>query len=169
MPRKSRAIDDELIKKCHKELKELGVRSEVGRRIQAIISAKTHGITQVCKIFNISRDTMMRWIKSFKEEGASSFAIKPGRGRKNRLSDKQLEKLERFISENGSTLSSQQVRDYIKEEFGINYSISSAHRIMRNLNFSYITPRPSHYKKDPDKQTEFKKKSSKNTKKQPKS
>ena len=36
---------------------------------------------------------------------------------------------------------------------------STVHRIMKKLDFSYITPRPKHYKQDPNDASEFKKKS----------
>jgi len=47
----------------------------------------------------------------------------------------------------------------IKEFFGISVSVMTAHRIIKRLEYSYITPRPRHYKQEQDKVEEFKKKS----------
>ncbi|BFD47607.1 MAG: hypothetical protein DMENIID0003_06810 [Wolbachia endosymbiont of Sergentomyia squamirostris] len=41
---KSKAIGEELYNKCKLELKRCGIRGEIGRRLQAIISAKEYGI-----------------------------------------------------------------------------------------------------------------------------
>ena len=55
------------------------------------------------------------------------------------------------------------VRIRIIELMGQKLSMSSVHRIMKKLNFSYITPRPRHYKKDEKLVIEFKKKSREET------
>lgn len=167
MTRKSKAIDDNLLALCKEELKRQGVRGENGRRLQAIISAKEHGIKAVAEIYNISRETLMRWINKFKSGGSSAFSVSEGRGRRNKLSDLQLSKLKDYITEEGANLSIQKVQIYIDEMFEISLSRATAHRIMRKLGFSYITPRPSHYKKDPQKQEEFKKKSTRSGPKKP--
>lgn len=47
----------------------------------------------------------------------------------------------------------------IEEEMGKKIGKSAVHNMMRKLEFSYITPRPKHYKQVAEKQVEFKKKS----------
>jgi len=47
----------------------------------------------------------------------------------------------------------------IKEFYDIDVSITTAYRIIKRLNYSYITPRPTHYKQNKDRVEEFKKKS----------
>ena len=82
MARKSNAISDDLYKQAKKSLKKAGRDGDVGRRLQAIISAKQHGITAVAKICNITRATLMSWIRNFEKESMQGLSIKPGRGRK---------------------------------------------------------------------------------------
>lgn len=77
MSRVTKAISDEVLKVCQLELKKQGIKGENGRRLQAIISARTHGISQVAKIYNISRETLMRWISKVKHGGAKNFAVGP--------------------------------------------------------------------------------------------
>jgi transposase len=84
MSRTTKAISDELLNLCKAELKKKGVRGENGRRLQAIISAKTHGISAVAKIYNISRETLMRWISKVKTGGVKNFAVSAGRGRRSK-------------------------------------------------------------------------------------
>ena len=47
--RKTKAVDDQLVELCRHELERQGIRGENGRRLQAIISAKEHGIKQVSR------------------------------------------------------------------------------------------------------------------------
>lgn len=74
------ATGEELYNECKLELKKHGIRGEVGRRLQAIISAKEYGITKVAQIYRITRTTLMKWITRFKEGGVNAFKVRPGRG-----------------------------------------------------------------------------------------
>ena len=159
MTRKTKAIDDELLRLCQAELKKQGVRGENGRRLQAIISAREHGIKVVAEIYNISRETLMRWIRKFKDGGSSSFSVAKGRGRPSKLSEAQKLEIKDYIEKAGLQLSSKKLQIYIEEKFAIYISKATSHRLLQSSGFSYITSRPSHYKKDPQKQEEFKKKS----------
>lgn len=159
MTRITRAISDELVEKCREELKKQGVRGENGRRLQAIISAKRHGILQVAKVYNISRETLMRWISRFKAEGSKGFAVKTGRGKPSKLSSEQLTEVQEYIAEEGARLTAKKLQHMIKERYSILISKATAYRLFNKLGFSYITPRPRHYKKDEAKQEAFKKKS----------
>jgi transposase len=140
-------------------LKKQGIRGENGRRLQAIISAREHGIKAVAEIYNISRETLMRWIRKFKAGGSPSFSVAKGRGRSSKLSETQKLEIKGYIEKTGAQLSSKKLQSYIEERFAISVSKSTSHRLLQNSGFSYITPRPSHYKKNPQKQEEFKKKS----------
>ena len=101
----------------------------------------------------------MRWIRKFKEGGSKCFAVKAGRGRNPKLTHKHKDEIKKYIEANGATLTSKQLQLKIKEEFGIRVSNVTAYRLLKELGFSYITPRPRHYKKDQNLQDEFKKKS----------
>jgi len=159
MTRKTKAISDEMFEACKAELKIQGIRGENGRRLQAIISAKEHGILQVAKIYNISRETLMRWIRKFQEGGSKAFAVDAGRGRRYKLTEQQKLTVSKYIEKEGFNLSSKKLQDFIKNNFLIELSIATAHRLLKSLGFSYITPRPIHHKQDQKTHNEFKKKS----------
>jgi hypothetical protein len=76
--RRTKAVDEQLVKLCKLELKKQGIRGENGRRLQAIISAKEHGIKQVAAIYNISRETLMRWINKFGGAGSAKTHLAIG-------------------------------------------------------------------------------------------
>lgn len=157
--RRTKAIDEELVKLCKMELKKQGIRGENGRRLQAIISAKEHGIKRVAEIYNISRETLMRWINKFKNGGSGSFVVAKGRGRPSKLSTEQQNKVKDYIATEGANLSSKKVQNFINQHFKIQLSNATAHRLFKRLGFSYITARPTHYKADELKKERFKKKS----------
>ncbi len=158
MARTSKAISDNLFLEAKQALKKLGKKGEAGRRLQAIISAKTHGIKAVAEIFDITRMTLMSWIRKFEEESIQGLGIKPGRGPKSKLSAEQQEQIREIILSNPN-IAIKELRLKIIEKFGVTVGKSTVHRIMKKLNFSYITPRPRHYKADKEKQEKFKKKS----------
>lgn len=160
MTRQTKAISEELLEKCKLELKKSGVKGEAGRRLQAIISAKTHGILKVAEIYNISRTTLMRWIERIEEKEGKTFAlVQPGRGRKSLLNDSQKNQLKKYIEKEGATLSAKKLQHHIDRTFGVKTSHVTAYRLLKELGFSYITPRPKHHKQDKSTQEEFKKKS----------
>lgn len=159
MSRKTNAISDQLCEICKTELKKQGVRGEIGRRLQAIISAKNHGIKAVSKIYNISRSTLMRWIARYENGGVESFTVKTGRGRRSKLNAEQEAEIKKHIEGHGATLSSKELGVFVKKTFGICISIITAYRLLKKLGFSYITARPVHHKQNTESHEEFKKKS----------
>ncbi len=100
MKTKSKAISDDLYDQARKSLKKTGRDGEVGRRLQAIISAKNHGITAVAKIYSISRTTLMSWIRNFEKESIQGLRIKPGRGPKPKVSPEVKEDARAIINSN---------------------------------------------------------------------
>lgn len=159
MARQTKAISEELLKKCQERLKGIGPNGEVGRKLQAIISAKTHGIKKVAEIFNVTRQTIMDWIKAFEKEDVEGFRVKVGRGRRPKVDEKIRKELEEWVKNEGGEMSSERLKQEIEKRYRIIIGLSSANRLLHELGFSYITGRPKHYKQEKSKQEEFKKKS----------
>lgn len=131
MGRITKAISKETVAACKLELKTQGIRGENGRRLQAIISASEHGISAVAKIYNISRETLMRWIHRFKEEGSKAFNVKQGRGRRHKLNDGQRLELQDYIEKEGKHLTAKKLRLVIKEKYGMEVSDVTAYRLLK--------------------------------------
>jgi transposase len=159
MARWSQAISDELYEQAKQSLKILGRRGEVGRRLQAIVSAKVHGIKAVASIYAITRTTLMSWIKNFQRESVSGLSIKAGRGRRPYLSLEVQEEIRQLIKGKPS-LTLRDLKQHIADQYSLFISLSTVHRLLKKLSFSYITPRPVHHQSNPSLQEEFKKKSS---------
>jgi transposase len=157
MAQVSKLLTDDLVAKAKLDLKKLGRYGLVAARLQMIIAAKEHGITDVCKIHGISRTTLTDWIKKFNREEVKALVNKSKKPR-SPLSD-HLDTLKKWVEKDGN-ITAKELVIKIEEEFKIKTSMSSVYRLLNKLKFSYITPRPKHYKQDSSKQEEFKKKSS---------
>lgn len=155
----SKAISEEVYNKAKEALAEVARGGDVSRKLQAIKSAKEHGISKIADIFGVSRVAIMSWIKNFSESGIDGLKLKAGRGRKSALIDREIAEVQKWLKENHN-ITLDGIRFKLKEAFNKDLSMGATHNLLKKLKFSYITPRPSHYKKDESSHDEFKKKSS---------
>lgn len=158
----SRAINESLLKKVDEALLESTRKGDVSRKLQAIKAVKTHQIVLVARIFGVSRVAIFHWIKKFASHGIEGLRLQVGRGRKSVLNNDEIMVVQSWIeAEHNITIKALQIR--IKESFNKALGKSSAHNLIKELGFSYITPRPKHYKQNKDQMLEFKKKSGRAT------
>jgi transposase len=152
----TKAISDDLFILAQSALKESGKSGDVGRKLQAIISAKEHGVRAVAKIFGVSRQSLMTWIKSFAAESEDGLKIKSGRGRK-RLINKEIEGIARNILQENPNTTIDHLQQILFYKHNVSVARATVHRMIKRLDLSYITPRPQHYKTDIIAQEQFKK------------
>jgi transposase len=160
MARISKAISDQLFEKCKIAFRQQRKASESGRRLQAIISAKHHGISKVASIFHITRATLMKWITDFERESIGGLEVKKGRGRKRIFTKDHESRIHQILKENHN-ITGKELQNIIKRSMSLDIGIATVYRLMHRLGFSYITPRKNHYKQDKEKLESFKKKSAK--------
>lgn len=158
MANKTKAISDDLYNLAQDALQKSTKSGDVGRKLQAIISAKTYGVRSVAKIFGVSRQTIMTWISNFAAESKEGLKIKSGRGRKLLISNDIANIAYDILQKNPNT-TIDQLQQIIEDKHGVKAGRATVHRLMKRLNLSYITPRPQHYKTDLVAQDEFKKNS----------
>jgi transposase len=156
MSRKSLLLSQELAESAKSELKKLGGNALIARKLEAIIAACSYGITEVAKVFNIRHMTLRSWIKRFLENRCERLKAPPSRRRKSILNDSDRGIIREIIDENSQVTIDFMVRK-VQEICGKKISRSSMHREMQKLKYSYITPRPQHYKQDKEKADTFKK------------
>ena len=154
----SKLIDDSLYERAKEALKLRAASGDVSHKLQAIKSAKEHGISRVAAIFDITRKTLTSWITKFSRYGIDGLKIQKGRGRKAKLSGLELERIKTIIEHNPN-ITIKILRIKIVELFDKELSVGAIHNLLTKLKFSYITPRPSHYKQDKSLSSDFKKKS----------
>lgn len=157
-------ITEDVYKRAFNELAQVRKDSRVGLRLRAIVSAKEQGVAVVAKVFDISTNTLRSWVKRFKGGGWNNLEYKHGRGRKSNISGEHLNVIEEWVHQD-SNLTINKILKRLEEKYNLKTSKSAVHRVLKQLKLSYITPRPLHYKQNPDQQAEFKKKSKRNDEK----
>ena len=144
---KSKLLDEKVANLAKKLLKKVRNNAYVSRKLQAVIAAKESSITAVARICKISRTALTEWIKHLKFERIEKLFAPSERCRKTILNKVQRKQVEAWIQENPN-ITIKEVKIKILNEFGLNVSKSTAHREMQKMKFSYVTPRPVHYKQD---------------------
>lgn len=157
MARASKLLTEEIVKQAQKGLEALEQNGIIALKLKAIISAKKHGLTTVADVFGTTKATLISWIKRI-DKSLEQLNVQPGRGRKSLLSLEEETRVKDWLAHD-SQLTIDQVKIKIGEEMGKCLGRSTVHRLIKKLSFSYITPRPKHYKQDTKALQEGKKKS----------
>jgi transposase len=156
MGRKVGIINSTLFEEAKLDLKKIGSLCIVATRLQAIISAKKHGIKKVCEVLDLNRSTINEWMNSYKDSGVEGL-MKEKKASRAKLTDEERNHLKDWIESNPTSTLKELVFRF-DSELNIKIGKSSVHRELKNMGFSHITGRKKHYKSDPIKQDEFKKK-----------
>ena len=152
----SKLLEDYVAEYAIKSLKKIGKDALLGRKLQAVISAKKHGISKVAEVYDISRTTLTSWIKHLRNGALDKLKAPSERKKKSRLNDEQRIEIRGWI-EADSQLTIDKVHRRISEQFNVEVGRSTVHREMKKLGLSYITARPKHFKQNAAQATEFKK------------
>ena len=156
MSRKSSYVSEELLKSAQSELKKIGKNALIARKLEAIIASCKYSITEVAKVYDVTRTTLLFWIKNFSVNKLENLKAPPNRHRKSILIDADREIIKKIIEENPQVTINFLVQK-VKELLGKKISKSSMHTELKKMKFSHITPRPQHYKQDIEKVEAFKK------------
>jgi transposase len=158
--------------KEHHSIKELSAlsRSEsnkrLAQRIQVIAWAK-RGMTcpEIVPISNYSRRSIQAWVRAYNANSIEGLRDKPRSGRNPLLArDKQSQLCQRIdtgVSSGRASLGGNEIRQIIKNDFGVIYTLDGVYKLLHRLGYSCLMPRPQHEKADPALQEAFKKTSKK--------
>lgn len=133
-------------------------------KLKAIAALKNNSIKKVSEVFCVCDDTIKFWVRSFAKSGIDGLITKVKNPRKPKLSDSHKKEIESWIKESPN-LTLKEISLRIRGNFGIDISLPGLWKNIKKMNFSYITPRPKHYKQDKVKFDEFKKNFTRNNKK----
>ena len=98
MPATSKLLDDSLTLQAMEGLKELSKSAIISRKLQAIISAKTHGISKVAAIYNVTNKTLTFWIKSLKNGSLADLSPKAKATRTLLIDDKHHKIVQKWLN-----------------------------------------------------------------------
>ena len=111
-------------------------RTKDGRerdRIRGIILIKKgYNVHEVADIMNVSVRTIYNWKKRYEKNGTKGLKTKQKPGRKGKLSPEDVEKLIKLLKQK-DYWTTKEVKELIKNEFGIEYTLRHVARILRKL------------------------------------
>lgn len=158
MALRSKLLDEKVVNLAKEMLKKVRNNAYVSKKLQAVIAAKKYSISEVARVWCISRTALTEWIKHLKFGRVERLFVPPERRKKSILNQSQRKQIEMWVEKNPN-ITIKEVRLKIQKEFALNISKSTVHSEVQKMKFSYITPRPVHHKQDKNKQEEYKKKS----------
>jgi transposase len=151
-------INSHLISSSKQQLKILPF-SKTAVKLKAICALEKNSISKVAQVFNCSRNTLKNWVKRFSEDGVGGIVDKPRKPRKSKLTDKQKSELSELLQDHHSNWTLLKLQKLLNDKYEIQISKTGLWKIIKDLDFSYITPRKQHYLQDKAKLAEFKKNS----------
>jgi transposase len=137
-----------------------GLRHETGdkrlyERLSAVLwVADGKARCEVADLLGRSVRQLAEWLRLFRNRGLDALCTLHHRGDTGNLSAGQVERLKQEIS-TGRFRSSDQVRLWVEEAFGVLYTPSGIKDLLRRIGASYHKVTGFLWKADPDKQQEF--------------
>lgn len=159
----SKLINEKVFISAENGLKNLSKFGKIAIKLKAIVACKTNNISKVAAMFNISRTSLTGWLKAVHEAGIDELFVKPGRGKAPLVATKYHQLIKEWLQKNPN-LTIDNVQQMIYEKLDIKIGRTATYNLIQKLNLSYITPRPKHYKSNPEEQKAFKKSSKNNIK-----
>jgi transposase len=157
MARRSKLLTPEIIQQAQLGLEILGKNAAIALKLKAIIAAQKHGLTAVAEVFGITKASLISWIKRL-DKSLEQLNVQAGRGRKSLLNSDEEATVKTWLTQD-SQLTIDHLKLRIEQDLGKVLGRTTVHRLIKKLSFSYITPRPRHYKQDLKTLEEAKKKS----------
>ena len=138
---------------------------KIGLRLYAVYQvSKGKPSRHLEELYNTSFKQILNWVSRFEAEGIEGLRDKPGRGRKDRLSSQQKEKLKELLLEgspqtygyNTDTWTGALLREWLIKHWQIEYKKTQVYAVIKSLGLTYQKSRGFYPEADPKKQEEFK-------------
>ena len=119
---------------------------------------------EIAKGVGVSRRAVQEWVRRYNREGLAGLETRSGQGREPILSEDErrlvAERVEAGPQE-GEVCSLRGVdfQKFLETQFGKMLSLTTVYRLLHELGYEWLAPRPKHRKSDPDAIAAFQKKS----------
>jgi transposase len=140
-----------------------GRRSSEDERLNAIrLLGQGYTRAEVASILNVAESSVYEWQSKFRKGGLAALSTKIASGRKRLLTDGQLLKLHKWLMGNPRQVqfdfglwTRKIVRELIRREFGVDYSMQNVGKILKMLGFSPQRPAWQALERDPEKRRKW--------------
>jgi transposase len=124
-------------------------------RIKAILMLNSgFSFDQIADLLLMDDDTIRRYLVIYQEEGVKGLMRDLYVGSKPWLFEEELKQLEEFLEEY-VCISAKEVCMYVKENFGLEYTVNGMTALLHRMGFVYKKPKIVPGKADPELQKEF--------------
>jgi transposase len=150
-------IDKVVYDNAKKALLRLKSYGTTANKLKAVISAYDNGIKKVSEVFNVHPTSIHRWAKQISNNDLDLLINGSKHQDGIKLKQFHKEEIKKWLNKDPN-ISILRVKANLKKRFDLEVSLSTVHRAMKSVGFSYITPRQNHYKQDKKMTKDFKKK-----------
>jgi transposase len=138
-------------------------RYTIGVRLYAVYQvARGQSSRKLEELYHTSFKQITNWVHRFEAEGLEGLKDKKGRGRKDRLTAVQKQRLSDLLQTppadhgyNTATWTGPLLLDWIKKEFGVEYKKAQVYNIVKSLGYSYQKGRGTFPEADQGQQEDF--------------
>ena len=115
-----------------------GAKGERAIKRLGFVQLRYQGFTvdKAASIIGVSIQTGYNWQKAWNEFGMVSVMPRYGGGRTSRMTEEQRNLLKSVVGSEGMTTF--QARDFINDEFGLEYSVKQVHVILNLLGLNHV-------------------------------
>lgn len=156
------SVDLETVAKAEKELAKIK-DGKLAVQLKAIIASAEYSVETVAGVLTVSKRSVFRWIKKFKEQGVPGLKDQPKGHLPAKLNKEHKPQVEQWILE-GLNARGQKIhwtlkklKGEVKKEFGISIGTTALWNHLKRMGLSLKKPRPVHAKADAQRQEAFKK------------
>lgn len=141
----------------NEEIRKRKICSEVLRRLFFIKELyKGATIPQAAREVGVSKVIAYTWLENWNERGIEGLKPNYRGGRPSELSKEQKEEL-KYILRSRDDWTTREVRELIKEEFGVEYSMRHVSRLLKSFGMKYAKPYQKDYRKPENAEEDLKK------------
>jgi len=157
-------LDETSVKELQDALDNVDGKKPTQRLLAAIAYKNGVSQTELAEWYDVQRRTIYSWLKRLDTDESLEQAVSDAKrtGRKRKLSETQQEEFEETVHDPPSEVGIDApawtpalAQDYLDETYGVEYSIPSCRRLLKEAGLSYQKPRRSAAEADQDEQEEF--------------
>ena len=157
-------LDEISVEELQDALDNVDEKKPTQRLLAAIAYKNGVSQTELAEWYDVQRRTIYNWLKRLDTDESLEQAVSDTKrtGRKRRLSESQLKEFEETVHEppdevgiNAPAWTPALVQEYLEETYGVEYSIPSCRRLLKEAGLSYQKPRRKAAEADEDEQGEF--------------
>ncbi|MFB6085820.1 MAG: IS630 family transposase [Halodesulfurarchaeum sp.] len=151
------------LEQLHDALDQVDEKKPTQRLMLAISYKQGPSVPMIADWFDLRERLIYRWFNEMEEEPLMEAIYDDSRpGRPTKLTDEQREQFEEAFQKppdevgiDAPAWTPKIARHYLKEEFGVEYTLRHVRRLLKEAGLSWQTPRPQPPTADEDEREEF--------------